>query len=327
MPFPTDELIMQTGRGLVDQLQTLFGKHAGMRPVHAKGVLLTGIFTPSSAASALSTAPHFRSSTPPTPIIVRFSNSTGIPNIPDTDANADPRGIAVRFNLGLNSKGRRAHTDIIAHSTPFFPTRTGGEFLEFLKAIEATQAGGGGGGPNPVEQFLGAHPAALAFVQAPKPAPSSFAREAYFGVNAVKLIGPDGKVTYVRYRIVPQDGVDVLSSEEVKAKGDNYLHDELAARLSTSGGGAFSFKLLAQVAEEGDITDDATVHWPEERALVELGVVRVEGLVGEEESKKEQKYIIFDPIPRVEGIEPSEDPLLEMRAAVYLVSGQQRRAA
>ena len=42
---------------------------------------------------------------------------------------------------------------------------------------------------------------------------------------------------------------------------------------------------------------------------------------------QEQKHIIFDPIPRVDGIEPSADPLLELRAAIYLISGRRRRAA
>jgi catalase len=41
----------------------------------------------------------------------------------------------------------------------------------------------------------------------------------------------------------------------------------------------------------------------------------------------EQKRIIFDPIPRVDGIDPSADPLLELRAAIYLLSGRRRRAA
>ena len=41
----------------------------------------------------------------------------------------------------------------------------------------------------------------------------------------------------------------------------------------------------------------------------------------------EQKQIIFDPIPRVDGIDPSADPLLELRAAIYLLSGRRRRAA
>jgi catalase len=41
----------------------------------------------------------------------------------------------------------------------------------------------------------------------------------------------------------------------------------------------------------------------------------------------QQKHIIFDPIPRVDGIAASADPLLELRAAVYLISGRRRRAA
>jgi hypothetical protein len=32
MPFPSDETIMETSRGLVAQLQAIFGKHPGFRP-------------------------------------------------------------------------------------------------------------------------------------------------------------------------------------------------------------------------------------------------------------------------------------------------------
>jgi catalase len=46
-----------------------------------------------------------------------------------------------------------------------------------------------------------------------------------------------------------------------------------------------------------------------------------------EDNSKEEKQIIFDPIPRVDGIEPSNDPLLALRAAIYLISGRRRRAA
>jgi catalase len=41
----------------------------------------------------------------------------------------------------------------------------------------------------------------------------------------------------------------------------------------------------------------------------------------------EQQHIIFDPIPRVDGIEVSADPLFEPRANIYLMSGRRRRAA
>jgi len=283
---------------------------------HARGLLLSGTFTPSPKAKELSSAPHFNN--PSTPITARFSNSTGIPEIPDTDPNANPRGLAVRFNLA--DKPRRVHTDIVIHSTPFFPTRTGAEFLEFLRALVASQPGTPS--PTPVEQFLGSHPGALAFVQAPKPAPTSFGKEAYYGVTAFKFINAEGKSTYIRYKAVPEAGEENVDEAALKEKSPGFLFDELPKTLES---GPISFKLMAQVAEEGDTTDDATVHWPDSRPLVELGTIKIESVLPD--NAKAQKNIIFDPIPRVEGIEPSDDPLLEMRAAVYLISGRQRRAA
>ncbi|KAJ8067243.1 hypothetical protein OCU04_004606 [Sclerotinia nivalis] len=315
MPLPTDPAVVKTSEGLVHQLQSMFGKHGGKRPAHAKGLLLTGTFIPTPVASTLSSAPHFNH--PSTPIWIRFSNSTGIPTIPDFDANADPRGIAIRFILDAE---KHKHTDIVAHSTPFFPTRTGEEFLEFLKA--AASSGEGVESPKPIEKFLGSHPKALAFVTAPKPAPTSWVRESYWAVNAFKFIAKDGKETLVRYRIIPVEGVEIASEEQKKSFGENYLTEEVGARLER---GAAEFKLVVQVAEEGDVTNDATEHWPEERKIVELGTIKVEGLLADNE--KEQKHVIFDPIPRVEGIDVSDDPLLDVRAGVYLISGKERRAA
>ena len=62
---------------------------------------------------------------------------------------------------------------------------------------------------------MGSHPAALAFVQAPKPVPSSFAREAYFGITAMRFTNKDGASRYGRYRIVPEAGVDYLTDAVV----------------------------------------------------------------------------------------------------------------
>ena len=281
--------------------------------------MLTGTFTPTSTAKELSSAPHF--SNPSTPVTVRFSSSTGIPVIPDSDPNGDPRGFAVRFNLP-EKDGRRVHTDIVAHSVPFFPTRTGAEFLEFLQALIATASSKES--PSPVEKFLGGHPAALAFVQAPKPSPKSLAQQQYWGINAFKFVSSEGKETYVRYHVTPDAGVETYSAEEVKTKGENYLREELVSRVKDT---PVSFTLSAQVAEEGDQTDDATVHWPESRKVVDLGKITLDKVVDSEKQKAEQKKIIFDPVPRVQGIELSADPLLEMRAAIYIISGKQRRAA
>jgi catalase len=314
MPLPTDEKILTLSKDLLQAFETIFGLHPGFRPAHAKGILLSGTFTPSAAASSLSRAPHLNR--PSTPVSVRFSNSTGIPVIPDNDPNADPRGIAIRFHLA-----ERVHTDIIAHSTDSFPTRTGEEFLEFLRAVAAS-SDQTKPHPWPVEVFLGSHPAALAFVQAPKPAPSSFARETYFGVTAMHFIDKDGGGRYGRYRVIPEAGNEHLDAAAVAAKDPNYLFSEIEQRVAA---GPVRFKIVVQLANEGDTVDDATVHWPEDRALFELGTVELSAIVPDNAS--EQQRIIFDPIPRVDGIDPSGDPLLELRAAVYLISGRRRRAA
>ena len=83
--------------------------------------------------------------------------------------------------------------------------------------------------------------------------------------------------------------------------------------------------MVAQLAEDGDSVDDVTVQWPDSRQLLELGKLSFTEPVLDE--AHEQKQIIFDPIPRVDGIDASNDPLLELRAAVYLLSGRRRRSA
>lgn len=313
MPLPDDEKLIALADHLLEQMQIIFGAHPGFRPVHAKGVLLTGTFVPTAEAKGLSAAPHFARES--TLVTVRFSDGAGIPLIPDNDPNAAPHGIGIRFHLA-----EHVHTDIIAHSTDGFPTHTGDEFLEFLKAIASS--GPDAPHPNQVEQFVGSHPAALAFVQAPKPAPVSFATEGFFGITAMEFIGASDARQFVRYRIEPDAGLAHLTDEAAKAKEPNYLFDEIKERVAKE---PVVLHVKAQLAGDGDVVDDATIHWPEDRPVVTLGTITLDATVADDAA--EQQKIIFDPIPRVEGINPSDDPLLELRAAVYLISGRRRRSA
>jgi catalase len=313
MPLPQDERVVALANDLLQQFDQLFGSHPGFRAAHAKGLLLTGTFTPAAGAQELTKAPHVvRESTP---ITARFSNSTGLPLIPDNAPEANPRGLAIRFNLA-----EHVHTDIVSHSTDGFPTRDGKEFLEFLKAVAAS--GPDVPQPKPIEVFLGSHPAALAFVQAPKPFPSSFARQTYFGVTAFAFTNASEKKRFGRYRIVPEQGNDFLSDEAVAKLPADYHFEKIMDHLRKA---AIRFRLVVQLAETGDTVDDATKHWPESRQLFNLGTIELTAPAPE--NLAQQKQIIFDPIPRVDGIEPSADPLLELRAAIYLLSGRRRRAA
>jgi catalase len=311
MPLPQDERVIALANDLLKQFETLFGAHPGFRPAHAKGLMLAGVFKPSPRARELTMAPHVTRES--TPVTVRFSNSTGLPSIPDNVADANPRGLAIRFNLA-----EHVHTDIVSHSTDGFPTRDGYKFLEFLKA--AIASGPDVPSPKPIENFLASHPAALAFVQTPKPFPTSLALQTYFAVTAFQFTNAAGQTRFGRYRIVPVEGNSFLTDEEASKLSANYHFDEIAARVAKA---PVHFKVLVQVAEPGDTTDDATIHWPETRELTELGTIQLDRV---EDSPEEQRHIIFDPIPRVEGIEASADPLLELRAAVYLISGRRRRS-
>jgi catalase len=312
MPLPSDEKIIALSKELLPQFEILFGQHPGFRPVHAKGVMVAGTFTPSPEASTLTRAPHF--ARPSTPVVVRFSNSTGIPTMPDNDPNASPHGMAVRFNLA-----EHVHTDIVAHSTDHFPARTGQEFLEFLPAVAASASSKAK--PSPIEQYLSTHPAALAFV-APMACPASFASEPYFAISAFRFLDKAGRARHGRYRILPEAGTARLSDAAAAGKDASYLFEELGHRVAA---GPVGFRVVVQVANDGDVVDDATDHWPEARPLVTLGRIALTRLVADSEA--EQQRIIFDPIPRVDGIEPSADPLLELRAAIYLLSGRRRRQA
>jgi catalase len=304
MPLPNDERIVKLAEDLLAQFEVIFGAHPGFRPAHARGIMLSGTFTPSAEAAKLCKAPHFVREQ--TPVSVRFSSSTGLPLIPDTNPKANPRGMAIRFHLA-----ERVHTDIISHSADGFPTRTGEEFLEFLKAVV--------GKPGEIEAFLATHPGAARFVQLPKPFPASYATEAYFGVTAAEFENAEGAKRFGRYRVVPEAGVHYVEPEGLS---ETYLLDEINTRLETV---TLGFKVCLQLAETGDVVDDATSIWPETRELVEMGKIELNEILADDVAK--QKHLIFDPIPRVEGIEPSADPLLELRAAVYLISGRKRRAA
>ncbi len=313
MPLPTDEKRLALAKEIIDGFDSVNGRHPGFRPAHAKGILVAGTFIPTPEAAALSRAPHFNN--PSTPVTLRFSDFAGFPTVADNDGeHAGPRGCATRFHLGPH-----AHTDIVAHSTDGFPTRTAEEFVEFLGAIHAS--GRDAPHPNPIEQFLGSHPKALAFVQAPKPVPTSFARESYFSVTAYKFIDAAGSVRHVRYRIVPDAGNEYLDAAGAAAKGPDFLMEELAQRLA---GGPVKMRIEVQLAAAGDVVDDATEHWPAGREQVLLGTVTLTNVVPKDDA--EGSRIIFDPIPRVEGIEPSADPLLEPRADAYVMSGRRRRS-
>ena len=297
---------------LLDAFDAQAGLHPGFRPAHAKGLMCSGVFTPSPEAAKLTRAPH--ASRISTPVTVRYSDSTGLPTIPDNDpARSGPRGIAIRFHLGDH-----VHTDIIAHSTDGFPVHTGEEFLQFLRA--ATEFGAGK--PEAFGAFLASHPNAKRFIEAPKPIPTSFAREAFFAVTSFKFTNADGISRHGRFRIRPEAGTEYLSNEQAAKKSANFLFDEIGQRLAKE---PIRLGVFVQMAEKGDDATDASVPWPATRPEIPFGKIVLTARV--DDQTPERRKIIFDPLPRVDGLDSSGDPLTDVRADIYLLSGRRRRAA
>jgi catalase len=286
------------------------GPHTGFRANHAKGVLVTGTFTPAKGAAAFSKAEHFAK---PSQVLVRFSDPTGVPNLPDASKDASPHGMAIRFTLPDG-----VHTDIVSiSSSNGFPVATPEEFLQLLTAI-------GNSGPNapkptPVEQFLGSHPWTAKWVTTPRPPPQSFGTLAFYGVNAFKFTNAKGVSHYGRYQILPLAGEKALTDAEAAKAEPNYLMDEIPKRIAA---GPVKFKLAVQVAKDGDPTNDATKLWPADREVLELGVISLTATM--KDQVKEQKALLYNPLSLIPGIEASEDPILAARPPAYAISYTQR---
>jgi catalase len=289
----------------VDALNALFGRHSGIRANHAKGIVATGSFSATAEAAALSLAPHLQGGT--VPVTIRFSNASGVPDIPDNSPNANPHGLAVKFKLPDDSD-----TDIVINSLAFFPVRTIEEFRDFLIAAKAS--GPDVPKPTPLERFLAEHPKAAQALASAK-TPASFATEQYNGVDAFIFVGPRGERTAFRYRVVPVAGVQHLSDNEIAQRGPNYLSEDLEQRLKQE---PVEFRLMAQIAEPGDPVSDATLAWPAERRLVLLGTLRIEAIASGNAAAS--KSLVFFPGNLPEGIEPSDDPLIGSRDAAYAES-------
>lgn len=300
---------------LLDVLDKLSGGvHPGFRPAHARGTMYAGMFAPTPDAAELTKAPH--AARPFTPVTVRFSLSAGVPTAADNDPKASgPQGMAVRFHLADH-----VHTDIVAHSHNGFPVHTGEEFLEFLRAVAAS--GPDAPNPPPIAAFLATHPIAKAFAEAPKPIPSSFARQAFFAITAFKFTSADGASRFGRFRFVPDVETEFLTPEQAAAKTSDFLAVELSQRLAK---GPVTFRVRVQLAEPGDDVTNASVVWPDSRPLAEFGTLTITERV--DELAPETRKVIFDPIPRVDGIDSAGDPLTEVRSEIYLLSGRRRRAA
>ncbi|MCW2856475.1 MAG: hypothetical protein JWR52_2090 [Marmoricola sp.] len=286
----------------IDQVNDIFGRHAGYRALHAKGAFYAGTFTATPAAAALSRAGHLQGD--PVPVRIRWSNGAGNPMV--SDKAPDVRGMAVSFRLADGTA-----TDLLGQTAPRFPVRTPEAFVAMAKAVQK---------PYLMPLFLARHPdafpALLATIRSKATVPPySYAEVTYYPVHAYRWVAADGTATWVRYRLVPTGGAQERAAGEFAGSGR--LHDEILARLEK---GPVGFTLEAQKAVDGDDPDDPMALWS--GPWFDAGTITVTGPDPEREQGGE--IVVFDPTRVVDGIELSNDPILRYRSAAYSESVKRR---
>ena len=123
----------------------------------------------------------------------------------------------------------------------------------------------------------------------------------------------------MRYRFVPEDGEHYLDDAALKARGPNYLSEEISARVRK---GPATFVWFAQIGEAGDKLDDPSTAWPATRRLVKLGVLTIDKLGPNTASA--DRALSFMPGTLQAGIGIA-DPMVAVRNASYPVSFHQRQ--
>ena len=299
---------MITPRKAIDAINERFGRHAGFRALHAKGLLFRGTFTATPEAARLTRAGHMQGD--PVEATVRLSNGSGDPE--DPDYAPDVRGLATKFYLPDGSR-----TDILGQTAPSFPTKSVDSFIE-LTRINPTTVGALWRMP----YFLARHPRALpglpANLSALRP-PQSYALCRYYAIHAYRWLDADGGERWVRYRWEPAERGKPLSAGDAKKRGRDYLQEDIRERVARE---PVRFTLVLQIAGEGDDPHDPTSNWPDERERVEAGTLELTG--PDEEREQGDDVLVFDPTRVVDGIELSDDPILTYRPAAYSESIERR---
>ncbi|HEU4459425.1 MAG TPA: catalase family peroxidase [Methylibium sp.] len=295
---------------MIDSFERAGGKFDGYRRSGAKGVCAAGEFVGSAEARALSTASAF--SGKPVPVLVRFSVGGGNPKAPDNAKSQ--RNMALQFDLPGESW-------LMGNiSAPVFGAATPEQMLARLEAI-APDPETKKPNPEKVKAFNDANPETLLQGKyfASQPVPASFAKLNYWGVHAFGFVDAAGRKQFGKWIFEPVGGTQGLSDEEAKAKGPDFLADDLRQRVA-AGNVAFDFNL--QLAQPGDKLDSAVTPLPDDRKKVTLGRLTIKSVAAD--ATGPCVTINFNPMVLPKGVEPSADPMLAARAAPYAVSQGRR---
>ena len=252
MPLPNDENLLALSNDILKQFDAIFGLNPGFRPAHAKGLLLSGTFTPAPPPK-ISPAPRTSRANPrpsspasPTPPASRSSRTT----IPTPTHAASPSA-SISPSTSTPTSSRTPPTA----SPPTPATSSSSSFAPSPPAILQSQA------------------------RRSKPSSARIPRRSRSCRRPSRPIQLRPRDLLRRHRLAlhqrSREKVATAATESCPkpATTTSTTQPPKPSRptiSSTSCPSAsrkipISFRIVVQLAEDGDNVDDATIHWPETR--------------------------------------------------------------
>jgi catalase len=295
-----------------DALEGAYGRHEGKRRNHTKGLGATGYWVGTEEAARLSRSALFDGDK--LEVVARFSTAGGDPSASDSERS--PRGMGLEFRL----KNGALHHMTMIH-TPMFFARTPSTFLDKFLAL-AKNVHTGKADPRKLAAFMKQHPdqaAQFHFLETNNP-PASYANTAFYGIHTFRFVDHAGKTTNVKFRFVPEDGVKLLTDEQLAQKPREFLEAAFRDRVRQ---GPVRWEMMVTIGEPGDSEDDPTVLWPAGRREIKAGTLTLTSFASDEAAGAYK--INFDPMQMADGIEPTDDPVLRFRSSSYAISHSRRQ--
>ncbi len=301
----TNETVL--AKQTVNRIEEIAGTYPGYRRAHAKGEIYEAEFSPSGAAVSFTTAEHLQNTN--VKAIVRFSNASPNPSTPDQLSII--KGMSVQFRL---PSGEIAN--LVGVTIPIFVTKSPQTFFKILNTVNSFKEG------KPLfrdmVKLFASYPESRAAIQMIRKLENtkSYATAAYYAMHAFYLVNKEGNRVPVKFKWIPEAGIETLTVKEMVGLPKDYLEKEIENRL---GNEQVKFRLEIVLGEPGDLTDDPTREWPKNRQRIDAGVLSIKRIATEVSDD-----IVFDPTVIPNGIECSDDEILLFRKHAYTVSHERR---
>ncbi|KAB7615552.1 catalase [Amylibacter sp. SFDW26] len=280
--------------------EDVFGVTKGKRRNHTKGFCIIGSFEPQDAAILKYTN---------SPIFTQTSSVNGRVSHKGGNNKAADNKFA-DYGLAFEITTPDDDTHIIGMNTEhFFPVSTPEAFSKLMQAKAI--------GKEAVKAFAANSPelkAHKAYHSARDKTLRPYEGATYNSINTFYLVDDAGKRTAIRWSFVPSNDQKVVLDPS-----ENFFFENMQANLDA---GEVAWDMIITIANPDDEILNPAILWTGEHTQIKAAKLIVNSISTEAEGECDP--LNYDPLILTDGFEPSEDPMLEARSAIYAIGVSKR---